>query len=375
MFVFHEGLPGSGKSYEAVAERIVPAVKAGRKVFAYIEGLNHEKIAEICGISTELCHTLLVQVDREQVPAIYDHVENDSLVVIDELQNFFPSGRLTLSDEMTKFVTEHRHRGLDIIGMGQSIADIHTLWRRRCERKMQFLKMSMVGMDDSYKWSAYQGSQNDRGEITFTKIKSGTRKYDPVYFGTYASHTSDTSNTDTYGDDRLNIFKSSAFKYGLPAAAAIGCYAIYYLVGFFSTPADVETVTAAEYVRPQIGPQNAPVAPVDAVEIPVVQTTSINGAGSFDVLFGEGYTVVLSASYAETNGTTTQYFELLDENRDTLIVFDQGQAHAMGLSLRQLGGDVWLGEIENGTKLAVTAALDKPQDGGAVQLTRIESTN
>ena len=47
MFIFHEGLPGSGKSFEAVVNQIIPALKKGRPVYAYINGLNHKKLAEL----------------------------------------------------------------------------------------------------------------------------------------------------------------------------------------------------------------------------------------------------------------------------------------------------------------------------------------
>ena len=50
MIIFHEGLPRSGKSYEAMVKHVLEALKQGRKVFAYVEGLNHEKIAEVIGL-------------------------------------------------------------------------------------------------------------------------------------------------------------------------------------------------------------------------------------------------------------------------------------------------------------------------------------
>lgn len=237
MLIFHEGLPGSGKSYEALISHIIPSIEKGRKVFARINGLNYEKIAELTNKDEDEVRSLLFEITEEQVATIETHVENDSMVIIDELQNFFPSGRGKLSDGITKFVTEHRHRGIDIVTMGQSISDIHNLWRRRCERKLQFLKLSMVGQDNRYKWTAYQGSLNGKGEIQFTKVKSGTRKYDPKYFGSYASHQADTENTENYADDRLNIFKTKTFTFWLPVFFLVLCYAIYYLYGFF-TPKD-----------------------------------------------------------------------------------------------------------------------------------------
>ncbi|MDR6982894.1 zona occludens toxin [Rheinheimera pacifica] len=253
MIIFHEGLPRSGKSYEATKEHIIPALKKGRKVFARINGLNYEKIAELAEITIEDCQQLLVHITEEQVPTIYQHVENDSLVIIDELQNFFPAGRTKLSPEITQFVTEHGHRGLDIITMGQSLADCNNLWRRRTQRKIQFLKLDMVGRENSYKWTAFQGSLDGKGEITFTKINAGVKKYDPAYFGAYLSHQPDTENKDNLQDDRLNILKTKGMKYGLPAAIFVGLFAVYHLYSFFQAP---------QHLQSEPKPQQQSVTPV-----------------------------------------------------------------------------------------------------------------
>ena len=208
MLIFHEGLPGAGKSYEAMVHQVLPALEKGRKVFAYIEGLDHGKIAEVLDESEERIKQLLIPLDRDQVPTIYDHVENDALVVIDELQNFFPSGRQKLSDQMTQFVTEHRHRGLDILCMGQDLRDCHNLWKRRISQKVVFVKLDAVGMSKRYRWTVQKATTGEK----FHDIRSGVRKYDPKYFGIYASHTDDTENTADFKDDRANIFKTPFFK-------------------------------------------------------------------------------------------------------------------------------------------------------------------
>lgn len=240
MLIFHEGLPGSGKSYESIVKHVIPALKKGRKVFARVNGLNYAKIATLCDISEERCKELLIPIEEEQVMDVHDVVENDSLVVLDELQNFFPSGRGKLSEGITKFVTEHRHRGIDIIAMGQSIADVHNLWRRRTQRKIQFLKLDMVGRKNSYKWTAYQGTLNGKGDIVFHKINSGSTEYEKEYFGSYASHQSDTDNTENYNDDRTNILKTKGVKYGIPAFICVFIYSLYYLFGFFTKTPEVE---------------------------------------------------------------------------------------------------------------------------------------
>lgn len=254
MIIFHEGLPGSGKSYEALVKHIIPSLEKGRKVYARLNGFNYEKVSELTGRNVDELKELYTEVTEEQVHTVYEIVENDCLLVIDELQNFFPSGRQKLSDEMTQFIAEHRHRGMDIVCMGQALADCHTTWKRRIERKITFLKLSMVGLDNKYKWEMYQGSINgQKGDVVFKKIKSGTEKYDSKYFGSYLSHQLTTDNTDVYSDDRVNIFKSKQFMLYLPIFIGVIAFAIYFLSSFFSGETQIVKQESKE-------PSNRPVA-------------------------------------------------------------------------------------------------------------------
>lgn len=260
MIIFHEGLPGSGKSYEALVKHIIPSLQKGRKVYARLNGFNHEKVSELTGKTVEELQDLYTEITEEQVHTVYDLVENDSLLVLDELQNFFPSGRQKLSDEMTQFIAEHRHRGMDIICMGQALADCHTTWKRRIERKISFLKLSMLGMDKKYKWEMYQGSINGvKGDVVFKKVKSGTDTYDSNYFGSYLSHQQTTGNTDVYSDDRVNIFKTKQFMFYIPIFIGVIAFALYYLVGFFNGDSQVVKQSVKE-------PSNGPVAKVESRE-------------------------------------------------------------------------------------------------------------
>ncbi|RWA38908.1 hypothetical protein C5H14_11335 [Xylella fastidiosa] len=40
MLVFNEGVPRSGKSYDAVKHHILPALREGRRVYARLNGLR-----------------------------------------------------------------------------------------------------------------------------------------------------------------------------------------------------------------------------------------------------------------------------------------------------------------------------------------------
>lgn len=230
MLIFHEGLPGSGKSYEALVSHIIPRLKDGRTVDAYIEGLNYEKIAELCEITLEECQERLKQITREQVLTINQHVRDKSVVIIDEAQNFWPTGKQRLPDPIIQFVTEHRHRGLDVVLMGQNLNDVHSLWRNRIDKKFVFSKLDAVGLSKRYSWASYKGTlraDGQRSRIEFEKLTGGVKLYDPKYFGSYASTTSEDNEMGVYKDDRTNILKSAKFKYGMPLALILVAVCLY----------------------------------------------------------------------------------------------------------------------------------------------------
>ena len=230
MLIFHEGLPGSGKSYAAIKDHVIPALRKGRRVFAYIEGLDHSRIAQVSGITEEKCRDLLFEVERDHVTTIYDHVENDAFVVIDELQDFWPSSRTKLEPKITEFITQHRHRGLDVLLMGQVLGDCHVMWRNRVDQNVFFYNRDAVGKPNEYKWSVRKRQSNGK----FQEVTSGVASYDPEYFGTYASHTSGTENTEKYVDERANVWASPVLRKTLPIYAGIALCALVFVWWMFS---------------------------------------------------------------------------------------------------------------------------------------------
>lgn len=252
MIIFHEGLPGSGKSYEAAINQIIPALQKGRMVYAYIEGLNHEKFAEVTGFPLPVIQNLLRQLTKEQVKDVQVHVANDSLVIIDELQDFFPAGKTTLDPGVTEFVTQHRHRGIDIVCMGQDSRDCHMLWKRRIDTLIRFVKRDAVGQPDSYTWTTYKQQAGK-----YIQLRSGKGTYDKKYFGLYASHTEGVESIDAHKDDRTNVLKSAAFTTYIPMFLVVLCFAVYYLYGFLSgRNSPVKTVPV---VTPAVQTQTAPI--------------------------------------------------------------------------------------------------------------------
>lgn len=231
MIIFHEGLPGSGKTYEAVVKHLIPTLQQGRFVYAFIEGLDHQRIAEVSGMSVDLVRNLLVVVEREQVLELHKNVPDNAFVVIDEAQNFYPTGKLRLETDIMRFVAEHRHRGIDVLMMGQDIRDLHALWKRRVDQKVTFTKMDMMGMSSKYRWILFKATSGE----SFQEINRGMSSYDPKYFGTYKSHVHGGINTEMYKDKRANIWKSNYFVLGAIAVVVMFSYGYYGYKSFFTS--------------------------------------------------------------------------------------------------------------------------------------------
>lgn len=235
MIIFHEGMPGSGKSFAAMKDHIIPALKAGRHVWARMNGLDHQRIAEVAEIDIETVEDLLHEIPEDKVLETFAvkndewKIPPDTLVILDELQNFYPQKRNSLDPETTKFVAEHRHRGMDIVAMGQLLKDCHRTWVNRVNRKIQFLNKDVVGKPDEYKWKMFNGHPDSKGQVVFTETTSGASNYDPKYFGTYKSFRDETNNTDRLSDDRANVFKSPVFRKWLPIFGVVAIVSLGYI--------------------------------------------------------------------------------------------------------------------------------------------------
>lgn len=258
---FHEGLPRSGKSYEAMVKHALPAIQAGRHVVSNIKGINCEKISEVLNMAVQDVEALVTVIPWDETLECWKYVKNDCLLLLDEVQDFWPATRDRLGKEVTELITQHGQRGLDIILMGQSQKDCHALWRRRIDKLIYFVQKDAVGKPSEYAWTLSKQTAPDK----FAKINSGGGKYDPKFFGVYSSHVQGTNNKEAYSDARANIWKTPALRFGIPVAAVVAVFAVWYLVQFVTKPSMmVKTAAAAtlpaasgEIVRPVLLPVSA----------------------------------------------------------------------------------------------------------------------
>lgn len=221
-------------------DHIIPALQKGRKVFARMNGFDRARIADAASLNVEQVEALLVEVAEDEVHKICRVVDGkwelppDCLLVIDELQNFYPQKRQPLDPETIKFIAEHRHRGMDILCMGQLLKDCHRTWVNRTNRKFQFLNKDVVGRSDEYKWRLFNGQPDSKGAVIFNEVTGGSLPYDKSIFGTYKSFQDETTNTERLTDVRANVFNSKAFRVWLPMLGVFALAAIGYMVYLFS---------------------------------------------------------------------------------------------------------------------------------------------
>ncbi|WP_442784006.1 zonular occludens toxin family protein [Collimonas fungivorans] len=231
MLIFHEGIPRSGKTYEAIEKHLIPALKQGRHCYVRIDELNFPQLADLAGITLEKCQTILHQLDENQIQQVEQiDIPVGSLMIIDELQNYFPdAGRKPLSPGVTKFVAEHGHKGLDIVFMGQDLKDCHKIWRRRVDTKINFTKLDMVGAGNHYNWSLSKAT----GPEKFKHVSSGKTPYNKAIFGSYKSFEKGAETAQRYADKRQSIWSNAAFRKWIPLFLCIFCVAVWYVYDVF----------------------------------------------------------------------------------------------------------------------------------------------
>lgn len=240
MITFNEGVPGSGKSYDAVVSHILPALKEGRTVVARINGLNRAKIAEFLGEPVEWVDEKLIELPSDQVRTacraiglegeeqLDQWVPRDALVVIDECHEFFLAGRQPLPPETEKFFALHRHFGLDVVLISQWYKRLHAALRARIERKTVFVKLNAFGMSRSYVAQHFTTVCPDKFEF----VGKAVQRYKPKVFPLYQSVVAGTKNLEVYSAGTQTVWR----RFALPGVAllVVAVIAGSQLLAFFS---------------------------------------------------------------------------------------------------------------------------------------------
>lgn len=193
------GKPGGGKSYEAVKNHVIPAIKDNRRVVTNLP-LNIEHFVAVYG---EHVRALIVKVEynfhdygsQKPFSRIEDWLQhqdwkNDKgqgvLFVIDEAHLSLPSRMQKGSGlDITKvleFLSMHRHYGFDVLLITQNFKKIHADIRDMVQLVYRCIKKSMFGQDDEYIIKVHEG-------CTSQVVNTDERAYESYVFKFYKSHT------------------------------------------------------------------------------------------------------------------------------------------------------------------------------------------
>lgn len=371
MIVFHEGLPRSGKSYEAVVRRLIPALLAGRRVFTNIAGVDHERIADAAPLPVEKVRELLHVLTDAQLLQLWTLDLKNSLLVLDEVQNTW-GVKAKLPPEMVKFVAEHGHHGIDVILMSQDYKDVHVIWRRRIEVRQVTMKLTGIGKQDSYSVTTYRG----KGQELYEKVSTKVVKYDPRYFGTYKSYSDSDVSTAVLKDDRATVWGSGLFRYVIPSALFVAVWGGIELWGYFHPDAPVESPPSDKprpvaVVAPPVAVGAAPSAPTAPSR---VSDTAVRDRLAFDIAPARSMLGDLSAEHRirlaavlVSGGRVDGVVEWVADGGRVIHRLTFRQLRDLGVTVEPRGDAGAILRSGSGAWLATTWPTDDPRERSSVQ--------
>lgn len=122
------GKVGDGKSFHVVKTEILPAVRDGRKMYCYMDGLNPRRLSQFAGRNSNVVMWDSVgevraacQLEVDDRDGVGLKVDRGSLVVVDEAQLVWDAREWQKTGKQAMaFFEYHRHFGLDIVIITQS---------------------------------------------------------------------------------------------------------------------------------------------------------------------------------------------------------------------------------------------------------------
>ena len=192
-----EGVPGSGKSYYAVSERLLKWVRAGRRVYVFVDGFYLDRLALFEGIELAvLQQQITLWHSGEDVKAGLLQVEPGSAVLIDEVQTVFRSKDKT-DPALLRWLETHRHRGIDLVLMCQQYGQVTLGVNRLVEATTKFRRLDRFGLKNRYQASV----RGNPEELEVIRMFSG--KYEPKLYAYYSSYSSASVRETARGGSML----------------------------------------------------------------------------------------------------------------------------------------------------------------------------
>ena len=182
MITLLEGTPGSGKSYYAVADYLLPWLRAGRRLYVAVDGFYLDRLALFEGRPLpELQKQITLWTDRHAIPSLLLTIEPGSAVCLDEAQTIFRA-REKVPGEILRWLETHRHYGVDLLLMAQDYRQLTSGVTRLVESTIKFRRMERFGMR-----RRFQGFVRGNPEETDV-IRTLIGRYEPKIYAYYSSY-------------------------------------------------------------------------------------------------------------------------------------------------------------------------------------------
>jgi len=407
-----EGIPGSGKSYEAVAFHVLDALRKGRLVVTNLPLL----VDVFAAISPDYRALLEVRVRPMPIRGTWDanrvvvdeegnttgeafvlfedgHVEAPAsgvrtfghvwdyyhtwkgkkgegpLFIIDECH--VPLPKIRTDPQVVEWFKLHRHFNVDVLLMTQSFRDMMADISVLIAMLIKCRKADILGRSGSYIRKVHGGY---RGAV----ISTEERKYEPQFFKLYKSHTQGNSVAEAGATDVAPfIIKFRRFTWAVLALLVLVAVAVGWYLSSHSfvrgpvTPAGRSYTGQAE--RPPAGKQAtmgqawAAAKPVEAASAAVVSASGVKVAkpvvagpdGWPDPFQGKGVHLVGRIGGTRKDGVVlAEYILAISENASFQGSINTTQLQAAGFVYHSLGDCVGMLEWHGHVRAVV---CDSPQ--------------
>lgn len=312
------GAPGGGKSYEAVAYHVIPALAEGRKVITnlplilenfppewrrllevrrktrkpapVIDWKKAEAMFKRFGLAArEPRHNpnAFANVEDYGVKTFHEetgltlhidpwrHPETGAgpLYVIDECHKAIPRAGTPIAVE--EWFAEHRHGHCDVLLMTQSHGKVNKAITDLVQVCYRVRKATALGFSNRYIRKVLDG-------VNGQEMNESVREYDPTYFKYYKSHTqSSSAGKELEAKDIVPIWKHWTFKgAALMLVLAVGIFAYTGAWNPMSTKTPEKVVKVSKPAAAGPVPQQARAGTSTPVAAAPVVVAEVDGQGS-----------------------------------------------------------------------------------------------
>jgi len=182
MIELYEGVPGSGKSYNCVKDKLLPWLRRGRRLYVYIDGIYVDRLAAFEGMAeADIKTQLTCWTGSAEVLSGLLALEPGAAVILDECQTLFRS-QTRVDPAILRLLEVHRHYGLDLVLMCQDYRQVTQSVTRLVEVTTKFRRLDRLGLANRY-----QGFVRGNPEETEI-IRKWIGKYESTVYAYYSSY-------------------------------------------------------------------------------------------------------------------------------------------------------------------------------------------